>query len=200
MMTMEAYDAYKIYIALKSHFNGDYDFVKYNGKTNVKVDSFLKRGDRPFFGRVARKYLTSENVKRFFISNFLVNTKGWIGDFNEQNYVDYKKRIESLKYNYKNELQEILRKVKLLDEIFLVNGGQHPLLLKQFLAKKVSLETMCIMESLLEYCKYWNEDIDEQYVWKEQEKLIKNYSSVLTFDKDLYKIITMSTLKECLNG
>ena len=67
MMTMEAYDAYKIYIALKSHFNGDYDFVKYNGKTNVKVDSFLKRGDRPFFGRVARKYLTTENVKRFFI-------------------------------------------------------------------------------------------------------------------------------------
>ena len=74
------------------------------------------------------------------------------------------------------------------------------MLLKQFLAKKVSLETMCIMEALLEYCKYWNEDIEEQYVWKEQEKLIKNYSSVLTFDKSLYKIITMSTLKECLNG
>ena len=56
------------------------------------------------------------------------------------------------------------------------------------------------MESLLEYCKYWNEDIEEQYVWKEQEKLIKNYSSVLTFDKDSYKIITMSTLKECLDN
>jgi hypothetical protein len=56
------------------------------------------------------------------------------------------------------------------------------------------------MESLLEYCKYWNEDIEEQYVWKEQEKLIKNYSSVLTFDKSLYKIITMSTLKECLDN
>ena len=56
------------------------------------------------------------------------------------------------------------------------------------------------METLLEYCKYWNEDIEEQYVWKEQEKLIKNYSSVLTFDKSLYKIITMSTLKECLDN
>ena len=30
------------------------------------------------------------------------------------------------------------------------------------------------------------------------EKLIKNYSSVLTFDRNLYKIITMSTIKECL--
>ena len=70
MMTIRFMMHTKVYIALKSHFNGDYDFVKYNGKTNVKVDLFLKRGDRPFFGRVARKYLTSENVKRFFISNF----------------------------------------------------------------------------------------------------------------------------------
>ena len=72
------------------------------------------------------------------------------------------------------------------------------MLLKQFLAKKVSIETMCILENLLEYCKYWNTDIDEQYVWKEQEKLIKNYISVLTFDRNLYKIITMSTVKEYL--
>ena len=72
------------------------------------------------------------------------------------------------------------------------------MLLKQFLAKKVSIETMCNLENLLEYCKYWNQDIEEQYVWKEQEKLIKNYISVLTFDRNLYKIITMSTIKECL--
>ena len=105
-----------------------------------------------------------------------------------------------MKYNYKNELAELFQKISVFDELFHVKEGQHPLLLKQFLAKKVSLETMCIMESLLEYCKYWNEDIEEQYVWKEQEKLIKNYSSVLTFDKSLYKIITMSTLKECLDN
>ena len=167
---MEAYEAYKIYHALKLHFNSDYDYNKYNGKAKVTVDSYLKRKDRPFFAKVARKYLTSENTKNFFISN------------------------------YKNEIAELFQKISVFDELFHVKDGQHPLLLKQFLAKKVSLETMCIMESLLEYCKYWNEDIEEQYVWKEQEKLIKNYSSVLTFDKSLYKIITMSTLKECLNG
>ena len=187
---MEAYEAYKIYHALKLHFNSDYDYTKYNGKAKVTVDSYLKRKDRPFFAKVARKYLTTENTKNFFISNFIVNPKGWVGNFNEQNYADYRKRNQSLKYNYKNEIAELFQKISVFDE----------LLLKQFLAKKVSLETMCIMESLLEYCKYWNEDIDEQYVWREQEKLIKNYSSVLTFDKDLYKIITMSTLKECLNG
>ena len=99
-----------------------------------------------------------------------------------------------------NELNELFQKISVFDELFHVKEGQHPLLLKQFLAKKVSIETMCIMENLLEFCKYWNEDIEEQYVWKEQEKLIKNYSSVLTFSKDSYKMITMSTLKECLDN
>ena len=68
MMTMGFfYDAYKIYIALKSHFNGDYDFVKYNGKTNVKVDSFLKKGDRPFFGRVTKISYIRKCQKIFYI-------------------------------------------------------------------------------------------------------------------------------------
>ena len=40
-MAIEAYDAYKIYHALKLHFNSNYDFNKYNGKANVSVSSFL---------------------------------------------------------------------------------------------------------------------------------------------------------------
>ena len=39
---MEAYDAYKIYHALKLHFNSEYDYNKYNGKAKVTVDSYLK--------------------------------------------------------------------------------------------------------------------------------------------------------------
>ena len=37
---MDAFDAYKIYIALKSHFNSDYDFNKYHGKTSVTPVSY----------------------------------------------------------------------------------------------------------------------------------------------------------------
>ena len=32
---MEAYEAYKIYHALKLHFNSDYDYTKYNGKIHI---------------------------------------------------------------------------------------------------------------------------------------------------------------------
>ena len=72
---MEAFEAYKIYHALKLHFTSDYDYAKYNGKAKVTVDSYLKRKDRPFFAKVARKYMTTENTKNFFISNFIVILK-----------------------------------------------------------------------------------------------------------------------------
>ena len=197
---MEAYDAYKIYHALKLHFNSEYDYNKYNGKAKVTVDSYLKRKDKPFFARVARKYLTPHNTKEFFVSNFIVNPKGWVGDFNEQNHLDYRKRVESLKYTYRNELSQMFVNIKKFDDIFYVEEGQHPLLLKQHLAKKVSLETMCILEELLNYCKYWNDDIDEKYVWPQKEKLIKDYLGVLTFDKESCRVVKMQTIKESFDG
>ena len=193
---MEAYDAYKVYHALKLHFTSNYDYAKYNGKANVSVDSFLKRKDRPFFGRVARKY--KDETKDFFISNFIVNPKGWVGNFNDENYLNWKKRNQSLKYNYKSELVELFQKVETFDEIF-HSDGQHPLLLKQFMSKKTSMETVAILESLLGFCKRFDKQIQETIVWPDRKKLIINYSNLLTNDVNEYRIITMQLIKEHFN-
>ena len=190
---MEAYDAYKIYHALKLHFTSDYDYNKYNGKANVSVDSFLKRNDRPFFGRVSRKY--KDDTKDFFISNFIVNPKGWVGNFNDENYLNWKKRNQSLKYNYKSELVELFHRVSTFDEIF-HNGSQHPLLLKQFMAKKLSIETVAILESLLGFCDRFDKQIEENIVWPDRKKLILNYSNLLTIDVNEYRMVTMNLTKE----
>lgn len=193
---MEAYDAYKIYHALKLHFTSDYDYNKYNGKANVSVDSFLKRNDRPFFGRVSRKY--KDDTKDFFISNFIVNPKGWVGNFNDENYLNWKKRNQSLKYNYKSELVELFHKVSTFDEIF-HNGSQHPLLLKQFMAKKLSIETVAILESLLGFCDRFDKQIEENIVWPDRKKLILNYNNLLTIDVNEYRVVTMKLTKEYFN-
>ena len=193
---MEAYDAYKIYHALKLHFTSNYDYSKYHGKTKVSVDSFLKRNDRPFFGKVARTY--KDDTKDFFISNFIVNPKGWVGNFNDENYLNWKKRNQSLKYNYKSELTELFNKVETFDDIF-ASEGQHPLLLKQFMSKKTSMETVAILESLLGFCSRFDKQIQETIVWPDRKKLIKNYSNLLTNDVNEYRIITMQLVKEHFN-
>ena len=53
-MRMNEFEAYKHYLALKLHFSSDYDYFKYNGKTNATQQSFEKRKDRFRFSKLAR--------------------------------------------------------------------------------------------------------------------------------------------------
>ena len=70
------------------------------------------------------------------------------------------------------------------------------MLLKQWLGAKVTTETMVILESLFSYSKNWDRDIEENILWPDCKKLIENYRSVLTFDKEWYRIKTIKLIKE----
>ena len=48
------FDVYKTYLAVKLHFTSDtYDYYKYDGKVNAKLDTFTKRKDRYFFHKLS---------------------------------------------------------------------------------------------------------------------------------------------------
>ncbi len=76
---------------------------------------------------------------------------------------------------------------KTIQEVLTVKNGQHPHLLKQFLGKKISLETMCILDEITEYSKKWNELISETLIYPETINKINKYKSFISFDKNTYK-------------
>ena len=134
---MQAVDVYIMYCALKAHFGkGDYDYIKYGGKSSATKDSFWKRTDRIFFVKISRKYKKKSVILDYLVSNFVCNTAGWLGDFIDDNYIEWKKRTQSMSYNFKQELERI-GKVNLLG----IKGGQHPRLLKEYLGKSCLLYT-----------------------------------------------------------
>ena len=53
---------------------------------------------------------------------------------------------------------------KKFNKIFICEDGQHPILLKSYLAKKITIETMVILEKLVEYVKDFDKNIDENIV------------------------------------
>ncbi len=71
--------AFAMFHALKLHFTGSYDYVKYNGKTNVSKQSFSIRKDKFTFYRLSRKYSLDE-LRNYYISNFIVQHVNWVGD------------------------------------------------------------------------------------------------------------------------
>jgi hypothetical protein len=191
---MEAFDAYRMYLGLKLHFTTDYDYTRYGGKTSASKASFLKRRDRNFFARVARKYGAS--TQDYFISNFVCSPKGWLGDFNEDNYNKWMKHKQSLTYNFINDMSFLFSQVSEFDEIFSCNSGQHPVLLKNFLAKRISLESMVILQGLLNYVKQFDEDLKHDLVWPDNRRLIVKYTAFLEFNQQKCKTQLVRLVKE----
>ena len=98
------FDVYKTYLAIKLHFQSDsYDYYKYGGKVNAKLDTFTKRKDRYFFHKLSRTYSDTDIID-YFVSNFVSNTNLWIGDIigrsGDDNYKTWTKKIEALHYYY----------------------------------------------------------------------------------------------------
>ena len=185
MFAMESWDAYKIYLGLKLHFTKEhYDFKKYSGKTNAKKSSFLKRNDRFFFHRIGRKY--GDNTLDYFVANIVKNPKAWIGEFDEESYLNWKKTQQSLSYGFKTDMENFISHESIdslnFDSIFICPNGQHPLLLKRFLSGEIHLETMVILNKILNYVNQFDNDIKENVVWPEKKQLILKYSSFVNFD------------------
>ena len=148
---MEAWESYQIYLGLKLHFTSNYDYTRYGGKTSATKASFLQRRDRYFFARVARKY--GDKTQEYYLANFLKSPKGWIGDFSEENYMEWSKNRQSLTYNFLQDMHFIFDQVESFDEVFSLQNGKHPVLLKNMLAKRVSVESVVILQGLLNFVK-----------------------------------------------
>ena len=177
---------------MKAHFDkSDYDFVKYNGKSKVSRDSFYKRNDRVFFVKLTRKYKSKQDIQDYLLANFLVHPKGWVGKFDEDNYIQWQRKIQSLSYTFKSEIESILDK-----DLIAVSANKHPKLLKEYLGKRVSLESMVILNSILQFHKVWNVKLEEDYAWKDVYKLMNNYNSFLKFDTKSFKLILKGLMNE----
>jgi len=189
---MTPFDCYKTYLAFKNHFTKiSYDYHKYCGKSKATLESFYKRKDRYFFEKTSRQKSDKE-VENFFIANFALCDDPhslWIGDIirnGNQNYLEWQKRIQGLKYRFKEETEKLFSKNK-LDDIFDCTKG-HPILLKSFLSKNTSLETMVIYDDIFFYSKNFDKKLLDP-VWKLVSMRIKKYKPFINIDVFEYRRI-----------
>ena len=196
---MNEIQAYQLYLALRLHFTTDnYDYFKYNGKVSASLKSFDKRKDRYLFKKLTRKY-DEPTILNYYIANFIEGNK-WLGNMNEDTYIKWKARVESLEYIFKNDVEKLLTNAQNFDILFNSVRGNHPKILKAFLGKKISLETLVIFEYLVHYCKTYDNEIVERIIWPEVSRLIQNYKPFVKIDRRLFKGITLSMLEEHSNG
>lgn len=190
----EGFNAYKLYLAVKNHFTTNYDFFKYNGKVNAKEDSFLKRRDKFFFAKLQRKY-NNDQLRDLFVSNFADGEDFWIGNVLTQKaesvYTEWKARQMKLSYILEQDLRFLLDyyNERNLDfnSLFVMENG-HPILLQCVLRNDIYVETMIIIDRVLNYSRRWNKVLDDP-VWTEFKKRMDKYSPFVLFEAEKGKKI-----------
>ena len=188
MTSREGFDAYTLYLGIKLHFHSDgYNFVTYNGKVKADINSFLKRKDKYHFGKLYKTYKTE--LQDFYIAN--LSTKDlWAGDLlneeAERTYKQWKKRQQKLYYMFETEVSDLIRK-RDIKKVIEVKNGQHPILLKEFMKKTVSMETMCILDDIIGFLPTWDRLIGERVIYPDLQNRIKKYKSFVSYDFKKYR-------------
>ena len=190
---MAPFETYLQYLAFKQHFTKPkYDYFKYAGKSKASESSFQTRKDKYFFIKLARKYNDNE-VKEFFLANFIASddpSKVWIGELSRTGdgvYTEYTKRIQSLSYRFTQEC-EPLTEGNFRDKFLIKSPGTHSEFIKRFLRGEFSIETLVILDKMLNFTSFYDKKLDDP-IWESMSSKIKKYSPFLNIDIILYRKI-----------
>jgi hypothetical protein len=185
------FDTYKCYLSLKNHFVKDsYDYFRYCGKSRSTIKSFHDRRDRFWFEKVARQKSDREVVD-FFVANFVSCSdpeRLWIGDIireGEDVYMEWLRKSQSMFYLFKSEIESFVNK-KNFNQLFNYKVGTHPEIIKRYLQKDITIETLTILDMILNFVKDFDKKITDP-IWNFVSLRIRKYKPFLNIDIEKYK-------------
>ena len=200
-MIVHGFDVYRSYLGMKLHFTKpNYDFFECNGKGRAKESTYQQRNDFYFFETLARKY-TDQEIKEFMLACFVEAsdpTKVWIGDIKsagKDRWLVWTKRQQSLAYIVKQDLDSVVKHMEAssysFNNLFETMGG-HPPLLRLYIKRGISLETLIIMDMVIKFMSNWDKTLVDP-LWEQLSFKIKNYRPFLSISTSKYK----NLMKEC---
>lgn len=185
---MDAFQVYKYYLALKLHFTTDkYDVIKQKGKVRASRQAFAKRSDLFAINKIAKKY-SDEEVANFLIANFVSGDR-WGGVFDadaRETYLEWKKRIEGLTYTFNRDLDNLELEMEQnnlsIENLFSVSKDSHPYIIKAYLRKSITIETLVILDKILNLIEKYDTEVNDTIVYPDISRLVKKYRPFLKFD------------------
>lgn len=189
---MNEYSVYKMYIALKLHFTTDnYDVIKQKGKVRASREAFAKRKDIFSIRKISKNY-SDEEVANFLVANFTSGDR-WGGLFDaeaNERYVEWQKRVQSLSYIFSNDLDAMIEELesenKTFEQAFEITKNQHPYIIKAYLRKTITLETLVILEKINPFLDKFDTYLKTDIMWPDIARLIRKYKPFLQIDKEKY--------------
>lgn len=186
---MDDFDAYQMYMAIRTHYTSNYDYFKYHGKMRLKRETFESRRDKYFFKKLSRR----QDLEAFLFIVLKDDPSKWIGhlmnDEYEELYISKKKIFDSMTYNFRTEMSQF----ESLEDA-LNNVGVGIKILSYVGQGKVSEETLAILNKILndQPFQYWESNhAVNNVVWERKFEILRKYVLFLKPDISKYNKILL---------
>ena len=191
-MTDKAFEVYRYYLALRLHFTTDqYDAIKQKGKVRASRQAFAKRNDLIAIRKIAETY-SDKDIVNFLVANFITGDR-WGGVFDteaKERFMLWKKRIESLSYTFEKEISylqlQMEKQSKPFDYVFAPSKNEHPYILKSYLRRTTSIETLVILNNFYNFVDNFDKEYYNDLMWPDISRIIKKYSPFLNVQQEKY--------------
>ena len=195
------YEAFCTFQSLKLHFTSDsYDLFKYHGKSKISVDSFENRKDKYHFYKLSRRLSNKDELVLFIVANLLHNDNLWVGDLlTEESETIYRARqkiLQSLSYTFENDCRILFEGTDNPNDILQSDDGDYPRLLVKTLQGVTQIETLCILNSILNFFPMWSKKITDTVRWPNYRRKVEKFAAFLSFDDVKYKSILKKVINE----
>lgn len=128
----------------------------------------------------------------YLIANLSENHRLWIKDLAysdeaEKRFQEWKKRNQSLTYNFKNDFKKIMAESK---------GQHHPPAIRLYLGGQISLESLCIFCFMTDAVKQWDSKLEYDPIWEDIRLKIVKYTPFVNFDKSKVKQVMLDIIDD----
>lgn len=189
---MNSFQIYKLFRVLKKHFDGEYDFFKYDGRIQgCTKKSFENDKCRTIYESLANKKLKPRRLKALFLGGFVYRNVTHISDIFDEEGLKLAKALESkwdsLSYKFDEDCKFLSKQYTLKQLYEICEESQYPNIVKNTIEKDIHFETMCLFH---EHYKSLDEIEVEEFILYPSIKLkIQKYAPFLNVKKD--KIIEL---------
>ena len=184
---MDGFKAYRYYLAIKLHFTTE-KFNVFENRGNVKGtrDTFNARNDRYIFEKLANKYETDREIIQFFVANFAYNSDTAIYEGKEaaDNLLLWNKRKQSITQVFIDDLASILNYIETnKTSVFTFENDKYPALMQLYMGKKVTIETLRIIDDIHPFLETWSQQNSVKYMWGSELLRIKKLTGFVKYDR-----------------
>jgi hypothetical protein len=193
---MTGFKAFRYYLALKLHFNND-KFNVFQNKGNIKYsyETFNIRNDRYIFDKLARKFDTDQELIQFLVANFAYGHDNMIFAIEEANeyYLEWQKRKQSITRIFKDDLNTIelesQKNALSLDQIINFTLNEYPCIIRLYLGKKISIESVSILNDSLGFIPKWKQNKSAMLILESDIRKIEKVKGFVKYDAEKIKPI-----------